>query len=58
MKALLLLGCPETPAQTPLAVYASYQLTEMGYDVTIAANPAATKLVRVSDQRNIMFIKW
>ncbi|KZX13966.1 DUF1890 domain-containing protein [Methanobrevibacter oralis] len=49
MKALLLLGCPETPAQTPLAVYASYQLTEMGYDVTIAANPAATKLVRVSD---------
>lgn len=49
MKALLLLGCPETPSQTPMAVYASNKLTKMGYDVTIAANPAAAKLVKVSD---------
>lgn len=52
MKALLLLGCPETPSQTPLAVYASDKLTKMGYDVTIAANPAAKKLVMVSDPEN------
>jgi hypothetical protein len=49
MKALVLLGCPETPSQTPMAVYVSNKLTKMGYDVTIAANPAASKLVRISD---------
>lgn len=48
-KALVLLGCPEVPSQTPMAVYASYKLSHMGYDVTIAANPAASKLVKVSD---------
>ena len=49
MKALVLLGCPETPSQTPLAVYVFDKLTKMGYDVTIAANPAAKKLVKISD---------
>ena len=49
MKALVLLGCPETPSQTPMAVYVSSKLTKMGYDTTIAANPAAKKLVKVSD---------
>ena len=49
MKALILLGCPETPSQTPMAVYVFSQLTKMGYDTTIAANPAAKKLVKVSD---------
>ena len=49
MKALILLGCPETPSQTPMAVYAFSKLTNLGYDVTIAANPAAAKLVKVSD---------
>lgn len=51
-KALILLGCPEVPSQTPMAVYASYKLSKLGYDVTIAANPAATKLVNVSDPEN------
>ena len=45
MKALVLLGCPETPSQTPMAVYVFNRLTHLGYDVTIAANPAASKLV-------------
>ncbi|WP_407453145.1 DUF1890 family protein [Methanobrevibacter sp.] len=49
MKALVLLGCPETPSQTPMAVYVFNTLTKMGYDTTIAANPAASKLVRISD---------
>lgn len=49
MKALLLLGCPETPSQTPMTIYASYKLIKMGYNVTITANPAASKLVKVSD---------
>ena len=25
MKALILLGCPETPSQTPMSIYASYK---------------------------------
>jgi hypothetical protein len=49
MKALVLLGCPETPSQTPMAVYVYNTLTKMGYDTTIAANPAASKLVKISD---------
>ena len=49
MKALVLLGCPETPSQTPMAVYVFNTLKKMGYDTTIAANPAAKKLVKVSD---------
>ena len=49
MKALVLLGCPETPSQTPMAVYVFNKLTKLGYDVTIAANPAAAKLVKISD---------
>ena len=52
MKAMILLGCPETPSQTPMAVYAANKLTKMGYDVTIVANPAAKKLVKVSDPEN------
>lgn len=52
-KALVLLGCPEAPSQTPMAVYASYKLSHLGYDVTIAANPAASKLIKVSDPEEV-----
>lgn len=57
MKALILLGCPETPSQTPMAVYAFDKLTKLGYDVTIAANPAAAKLVKVSDPEGYYNLK-
>ena len=39
MKALVLLGCPEAPSQTPIGLYASYKLGQMGYDVTVSSNP-------------------
>ena len=48
-KALILLGCPEAPSQTPLAVYTTYKLKNAGYDVTVASTPAAKKLLEVSD---------
>ena len=48
-KAIILLGCPESPSQTPLAVYATNKLTEMGYKVTVASTPSAKKLLEVSD---------
>lgn len=52
-RALVLLGCPESPSQTPMAVYAANKLYELDYDVTVAANPAATKLVKVSDPKKV-----
>lgn len=52
-KALVLLGCPESPSQTPMAVYAANKLSELDYKVTVAANPAATKLVKVSDPKKV-----
>ncbi len=48
-RALILLGCPEAPSQTPMAVYAVYKLTKMGYEVTVASTPSAMKLLEVSD---------
>lgn len=48
-KALILLGCPEAPSQTPMAVYAVYKLTNMGYKVTVASTPSAMKLLEVTD---------
>ena len=57
MKALILLGCPETPSQTPMSVYAFNKLSKAGYDVTIAANPAASKLVRISDPEKYYNLK-
>lgn len=48
-KALILLGCPEAPSQTPMAVYSAYKLTNMGYHVTVASTPSAMKLLKVSD---------
>lgn len=52
-KVLILLGCPEAPSQTPMAIYTSYKLKYLGYNVTIAANPAAIKLLKVSDPEEI-----
>lgn len=48
-KAIILLGCPESPSQTPLSIYASHKLTGMGYRVTVASTPSAKKLLDVSD---------
>jgi hypothetical protein len=48
-KALILLGCPESPSQTPMAIYANQKLSKMDYEVTIACTPAASKLLEVSD---------
>ena len=36
-KVLILLGCPESPSQTPLALYTAHKLTKMGFDVTVTA---------------------
>lgn len=48
-KALLMMGCPEVPIQTSIALYLSHKLTNLGFDVTVAGTDAATKLLKVSD---------
>ncbi len=48
-KALLLLGCPEVPVQTSLAIYTLDLLVKSDTMVTIAGNPAALGLVRTAD---------
>ena len=48
-KVLLMMGCPEVPIQTSIALYLAYKLTNLGFDVTVAGTDAATKLLKVSD---------
>lgn len=52
-KALILLGCPESPSQTPMAVYVTYKLKKMGYEVTTASTPSAMKLLEVGDPEGL-----
>jgi len=48
-KVLLMMGCPEVPIQTSIALYLSHKLANSGCDVTVAGTGAANKLLRVSD---------
>ncbi len=48
-KVILMMGCPEVPIQTSIALYLSHKLTNLGLDVTVAGTDAATKLLKVSD---------
>ena len=48
-KALLLLGCPELPVQTGVALYLASQLKEAGLEVFVAGTDAALHLLKVSD---------
>jgi hypothetical protein len=48
-KVLLMMGCPEVPIQTSIALYLSHKLTSSGFDVTVAGTEAATRLLKVSD---------
>ncbi len=56
-KALILLGCPESPSQTPLALYTAHKLTKIGFEVTVASTPSASKLLEVSDSEEFYINK-
>ncbi len=49
LKVLLMMGCPEVPIQTSIALYLSHKLNKSGFDVTVAGNDAVIKLLKVSD---------
>src|SRR5512137_1585300 len=48
-KAIILLGCPEAPAQQALAFHVAHNLKKRGTDVLIAGNPSVLNLLKVSD---------
>ena len=48
-KALIVLGCPEAPAQQALAFHVAHNLKKRGSDVLIAGNPSVLSLLKVSD---------
>ena len=47
--ALLLLGCPESPVQTAIALYLANGLQKDRIDVTVAGTRSAIALLKVSD---------
>ncbi len=51
MKALLLLGCPEVPVQTGLALYLGSTLKDQGFTVIAAGTPSAASLMRTADPK-------
>jgi len=56
-KAIILLGCPESPSQTPMAIYVTNKLKKKGYEVTISSTPSAMKLLEVSDPESFYIEK-
>ena len=50
-KALLLLGCPELPVQTGVALYLASKLKDAGMEVFVAGTDAALYLLKVSDPK-------
>ncbi len=49
--ALLLLGCPQVPVQTSVAIHLCDQLRERGITPVIAGTGAARKLIEVADPK-------
>jgi len=56
-KAIILLGCPESPSQTPMAIYITNKLKKRGYEVTVSSTPSAMKLLEVSDPESFYIDK-
>ena len=49
--ALLLLGCPQVPVQTSVAIYLCDQLRERGIAPVIAGTGSARRLIEVADPK-------
>lgn len=47
--ALILLGCPQVPVQTSMALYLVHGLREQGTRPVVAGTPAARKLMETAD---------
>ena len=47
--ALILLGCPQVPVQTSMALYLVHGLSQQGIRPVVAGTPAARRLMEVGD---------
>ncbi|GLI47650.1 DUF1890 domain-containing protein [Methanoculleus bourgensis] len=47
--ALILLGCPQVPVQTSMALYLAYGLSQRGIRPVVAGTTAARRLMEVAD---------
>ncbi|MDI6811166.1 MAG: DUF1890 domain-containing protein [archaeon] len=54
-KALFLLGCPEVPVQTGIALYLASRLKNAGMDIFVAGTDSALDLLKVSDPNGYYF---
>jgi len=52
IRSLILLGCPEVPVQTSMAMYLTNLLKESQSEVVIAGTGAAIKLMKFADPQN------
>lgn len=50
-EVLLLLGCPQIPVQSPLALYIADLINDLGNTPVVAANPSAKQLIAASDPK-------
>ncbi|HII06545.1 MAG TPA: DUF1890 domain-containing protein [Methanotrichaceae archaeon] len=48
-RALLLMGCPEVPVQTSIALYLAFKLRKRGDEVVVAGTGSALKLTKFAD---------
>jgi hypothetical protein len=48
-KAVLILGCPQVPVQSAIALYLMHGLRRLDVTPVVAGNPAARMLIEVSD---------
>jgi len=48
-EAVLVLGCPQVPVQSAIALYLMHGLRRLGVTPVVAGNPAARMLIDVSD---------
>ncbi|QYZ78519.1 DUF1890 domain-containing protein [Methanofollis formosanus] len=48
-EGLIILGCPEAPAQVSLAVHLAHGLRRSGYAPVVAGNPSARQLLAMAD---------
>ncbi|ACX73584.1 conserved hypothetical protein [Methanocaldococcus vulcanius M7] len=49
MSILIVVGCPEPPALIPSVLYLINQLKKKGFNVVVAVNHAALKLLEIAD---------
>lgn len=51
VEALIFIGCPQIPVQSPLVLYIADFLRDAGLEPVVAANPSAKQLVKTSDPK-------